>query len=153
MLLLGISRTLPVCPLRSSPRSGQHVSCLRPDQFAHINPQVSQCHCLESVHSFLHIMKLVSLIFLFSIPLALTASVSPSGSSLSASPPSPTSPQTQQDMDTVLQRRLDFITTSATMVSGIASWHAPLSHLPRTHLTGALGCKRWILMEAGLPQR
>ena len=33
------------------------------------------------------------------------------------------SAQTQQDLDTILQRKLGFITASATMVSQIASWH------------------------------
>jgi hypothetical protein len=81
----------------------------------------------ESVHSYPHIMKLVPLSLLLCIPLrALTASVSsgssPSSPSLpSALSPSPASPQT--DMDTVLQRRLGFITASITMVSRIASWH------------------------------
>src|SRR5229473_1378570 len=90
----------------------------------------------ESVHSLLHIMKLVSLLcpasLILCTPLrAFAASVSspsltpPSQSSSSAASPSLTSSQTQQDMDmdTVLQRRLGFITASATMVSYIASWH------------------------------
>ena len=33
------------------------------------------------------------------------------------------SSQTQQDLDTILQRKLGFITASATTVSQIASWH------------------------------
>jgi len=37
--------------------------------------------------------------------------------------PSSVSPQTQQDMNTILQRRLGFITASATQVSQIASWY------------------------------
>jgi hypothetical protein len=86
----------------------------------------------ESVHSFLHIMKLLSLSLVLCMPLlALTASVPPPGSP-SSSPsfwsalsPSATNPQTQQDMDTVLQRRLGFITASATGVSRIASWYVP----------------------------
>lgn len=61
----------------------------------------------ESLHS-LHIMKLPPLLLVLCIPLlALTASVLP------------------LDMDTVLQRRLGFISASATLVSYIASWHVP----------------------------
>lgn len=52
-----------------------------------------------------------------------TPSSSPSPSASSASFSSPVSPQTQQDMDTVLQRRLGFITASTTQVSRISSWH------------------------------
>jgi hypothetical protein len=87
-------------------------------------------------------MKLVSLLYPASLILctplrAFAASVSspsltPLGQSLSsAASPSLTSSQTQQDMDmdTVLQRRLGFITTSATMVSDIASWHVPALHI------------------------
>jgi hypothetical protein len=98
------------------------------------------CACLpDTVHSFLHIMILIFLVL--SLPLlALTAAVLPPGSP-SSSPsfssalsPSYTSPQTQQDMDTLLQRRLGFISASATMVSHIASWYVP-TFVPRTHLT------------------
>ncbi|SRR6266851_812558 len=47
-----------------------------------------------------------------------------SESSLSStSSPDPASQQTQQDMDTVLQGRLAFITASVTQVSQIASWY------------------------------
>ena len=73
-------------------------------------------------------MKLLSLIYPASLPLlALTASVFPPGapSFVSALSPSPMSPGTQQDMDTVLQRRLGFISASATLVSHIAKWYIP----------------------------
>jgi hypothetical protein len=52
-----------------------------------------------------------------------TPSSSPSPSLSSASFSSPESLQTQQDMDTILQRRLGFITASTTQVSQISSWY------------------------------
>jgi len=52
-----------------------------------------------------------------------TPSPSPPSPSPSTPVPSPVSQQTQQDMDTVLQRRLGFITASATGASKIASWY------------------------------
>ena len=58
------------------------------------------------------LLYLASLVLCFPLR-ALTAS---------ASLPSSTSSQTQQDTDTILQRRLGFITASATMVSQIGSW-------------------------------
>ena len=62
-----------------------------------------------------------------SVPSSSTVSSSstlPPSTPLPSTPvPSPVSQQTQQDMDTVLQRRLGFITTSATGVSQIASWY------------------------------
>lgn len=122
---------LPVYPFRSfhcRPTNHGRFHALCFFQFQPAGLLYKRPSLLESVHSFLHIMKLVSLLLLC-IPLrALSASLFPgspsSSQSLSpASSPSPTSPQ--QDMDTVLQRRLGFITTSATMVSHIASWHVP----------------------------
>src|SRR6266478_1436820 len=84
-------------------------------------------------------MKSVSLllVLVLCIPLrALTASVvSPNSPSSGPSLLSASSPPPTQDMDTVLQRRLGFITASATMVSRIASWHVPTCAAPRTHLT------------------
>jgi hypothetical protein len=58
-----------------------------------------------------------------------------SSSSSSPTPlPSPVSPQTQQDMNTILQRRLGFITASATKVSQIASWYVIYAETSPTHL-------------------
>jgi hypothetical protein len=50
-------------------------------------------------------------------------------------PLSPLSPQTLQDMNIVLQRRLGFIIASATQVSRIASWYVDRVLLLHTHLT------------------
>lgn len=101
---------------------------------------------LESVHSFPRTMKLVSLIYPVSlvlcIPLrALTASVYPPGSPSLSSPSSPTTPT--QNMDTVLQRRLGFITSSATMVPSIASWLqtlGPDGSWPAAEINYTFGC-------------
>ena len=73
-----------------------------------------------------------------SFPLFATMSrgSTPSSSTSSSSTPlpSPVSPQTQQDMSTILQRRLGFITASATEVSHIASWHVIYAETSPTHL-------------------
>jgi hypothetical protein len=58
----------------------------------------------------------------------LTPSQYPSGTP-------PTSPQTLQDMNIVLQRRLGFITASATGKSQIASWQVDRALILLAHLT------------------
>jgi hypothetical protein len=64
-----------------------------------------------------------------------TSSILPFSTHSSPTSPSPRSPQTLQDMNTVLQRRLGFIIASATQASQIASWQVDRALVLRTHLT------------------
>ena len=70
-----------------------------------------------------------------SATMSRSSTPSPSPSSSPTPLPSPVSPQTQQDMNTILQRRLGFITASATEVSQIASWCVIYAKTSPTHLT------------------
>ncbi|KAH9082166.1 polysaccharide lyase family 8 protein, partial [Lactarius deliciosus] len=73
--------------------------------------------------------------------------VSPTPTLIPSTSPSPTSsppdPQTVQDMDTVLQRRIDFIVASATQASQIASWLQTLGSdgsWPPSEINYTTGC-------------
>ncbi|KAH9037249.1 polysaccharide lyase family 8 protein [Lactarius pseudohatsudake] len=73
--------------------------------------------------------------------------VSPTPTLIPSTSPSPTSsppdPQTVQDIDTVLQRRIDFIIASATQASQIASWLQTLGSdgsWPPSEINYATGC-------------
>ncbi|KAI0307724.1 polysaccharide lyase family 8 protein [Multifurca ochricompacta] len=78
-----------------------------------------------------------------SLNVSSTSTLSPTTSSSPTTPVSPVSSQDSQDMQTVFQRRLDFIIASATQVSHIASWLQTLGSdgsWPASEINYTTGC-------------